>query len=64
MDSTRPNSVGGKRRSFLFVLIKPSHYGEDGYVIRWWRTVIPANSLHRLSNAGSDRLELLTIVPK
>ena len=26
--------------------------------------VIPANSLHRLSNAGSDRLELLTIVPK
>ena len=26
--------------------------------------VIPANSLHRISNAGSDRLELLTIVPK
>ena len=26
--------------------------------------VIPANSLHRLGNAGSDRLELLTIVPK
>ena len=26
--------------------------------------VIPANTLHRLSNAGSDPLELLTIVPR
>jgi quercetin dioxygenase-like cupin family protein len=26
--------------------------------------VIPANTLHRLSNAGSDSLELLAIVPR
>ena len=27
-------------RKFLLVLIKPSHYDDDGYVIRWWRTLI------------------------
>ena len=32
-------------RRFQLVLIKPSHYGEDGYVIRWWRAIIPSNSL-------------------
>src|SRR5438128_956614 len=33
------------KRRFQLVLIKPSHYGEDGYVIRWWRATIPSNSL-------------------
>ncbi len=32
-------------RRFQLVLVKPSHYGEDGYVIRWWRAIIPSNSL-------------------
>jgi radical SAM superfamily enzyme YgiQ (UPF0313 family) len=27
------------------VLIKPSHYDRDGYVIQWWRSTIPSNSL-------------------
>lgn len=27
------------------MLIKPSHYDEDGYVIQWFRSAIPANSL-------------------
>jgi radical SAM superfamily enzyme YgiQ (UPF0313 family) len=27
------------------VLIKPSHYADDGYVIRWMRSVIPSNTL-------------------
>jgi len=27
------------------VLIKPSHYDDDGYVIRWFRSPMPANSL-------------------
>jgi hypothetical protein len=30
---------------FSVVLIKPSHYDDDGYVIRWHRSVIPSNSL-------------------
>src|SRR5215510_11345101 len=33
------------RRRFQLVLIKPSHYDDDGYVIRWWRAMIPSNSL-------------------
>src|SRR5690242_12442462 len=31
--------------AFRIVLIKPSHYGEDGYVIQWRRSTIPSNSL-------------------
>src|SRR5688572_4409943 len=34
-----------KNRRFSLVLIKPSHYDEDGYVIQWFRSAIPSNSL-------------------
>jgi radical SAM superfamily enzyme YgiQ (UPF0313 family) len=34
----------GNRR-FHIALIKPSHYDADGYVIQWWRSTIPSNSL-------------------
>jgi hypothetical protein len=34
---------GTKR--FLVVLIKPSHYDDEGYVIQWHRSPIPSNSL-------------------
>jgi radical SAM superfamily enzyme YgiQ (UPF0313 family) len=34
----------GKRR-FKIVLIVPSHYDDDGYVIQWLRSMIPSNSL-------------------
>ena len=33
------------KRSFKIVLIKPSHYDADGYVIQWWRSLVPSNSL-------------------
>ena len=32
-------------RKFSVVLIKPSHYDDDGYVIRWVRSPMPSNSL-------------------
>ena len=32
-------------RRFCLVLIKPSHYDDDGYVIQWLRSAIPSNSL-------------------
>ncbi|MEM7223571.1 MAG: B12-binding domain-containing radical SAM protein [Pseudomonadota bacterium] len=32
-------------KQFLVVLIKPSHYDDDGYVIQWFRSPIPSNSL-------------------
>src|SRR5215470_12864362 len=33
------------KRVFQIVLIKPSHYDDDGYVIQWHRSTIPSNSL-------------------
>jgi radical SAM superfamily enzyme YgiQ (UPF0313 family) len=33
------------KRRFRIVLIKPSHYDDDGYVIRWLRNFMPSNSL-------------------
>ena len=32
-------------RVFRVVLVKPSHYDDDGYVIQWVRSSIPTNSL-------------------
>jgi len=35
------------RRSRLRVLlIKPSHYDDDGYVVQWWRNLMPTHSLN------------------
>ncbi len=33
------------KRTFRVILIKPSHYDDDGYVIQWWLSTIPSNSL-------------------
>src|SRR2546425_469762 len=33
------------KRRFCLILIKPSHYDDDGYVIQWLRSAIPSNSL-------------------
>ncbi|HJW86379.1 MAG TPA: radical SAM protein [Candidatus Brocadiaceae bacterium] len=32
-------------KKFCLVLIKPSHYDDEGYVIQWYRSAIPSNSL-------------------
>jgi radical SAM superfamily enzyme YgiQ (UPF0313 family) len=44
------------RRRFQLVLIKPSHYGDDGYVIRWWRSMVPSNSLASLYGIAADSI--------
>jgi radical SAM superfamily enzyme YgiQ (UPF0313 family) len=41
-------------RRFQLILIKPSHYGDDGYVIRWWRAVTPSNSLAAVYGIAAD----------
>src|SRR4051812_49815717 len=43
----------GERR-FIVELIKPSHYDDDGYVIQWWRSWIPSNSLACLCALSQD----------
>ena len=41
-------------RSFKIVLIKPSHYDADGYVIQWRRSMIPSTSLASLYGLLAD----------
>ena len=38
-------SVVSAATTFRVVLLKPSHYDDDGYVIRWMRSCIPSNTL-------------------
>jgi radical SAM superfamily enzyme YgiQ (UPF0313 family) len=41
-------------RRFVVELIKPSHYDDDGYVIQWWKSWIPSNSLASLYGIATD----------
>ncbi len=42
------------RRRFLLFLVKPSHYDDDGYVIQWYRSALPSNSLACVHGLASD----------
>jgi hypothetical protein len=44
-------------RRFVVELIKPSHYDDDGYVIQWWKSWIPSNSLACLYGIATDLAE-------
>jgi radical SAM superfamily enzyme YgiQ (UPF0313 family) len=41
-------------RQLDFIMIKPSHYDDDGYPIVWWKTLIPSNSLAALNGLARD----------
>lgn len=42
------------KRRFCLVLIKPSHYDDEGYVIQWYRSAIPSNSLAAVYGLARD----------
>ena len=44
-------------RKFSLILVKPSHYDDDGYVIQWFRSAIPSNSLAALYGLARDCAE-------
>jgi hypothetical protein len=44
----------GQSAIFHFVLIKPSHYDDDGYVIQWLRSVMPSNTLAAVYALAAD----------
>ena len=50
-------------RHFQLVLIKPSHYDDDGYVIRWWRAMTPSNSLAAVYGIAADCAERRMLGP-
>src|SRR6516165_9331209 len=39
---------------FHIVLIKPSKYDDDGYVVRFWKGVLPSNTLNVLHGLTED----------
>src|SRR5437762_9591510 len=41
-------------KTFCLALVKPSHYDDDGYVIQWFRSAIPSNSLAALFGLARD----------
>ena len=49
MVATKPSG-----RRFQLVLIKPSHYDDDGYVVQWLRSSIPSNSLAVMYTLAAD----------
>src|SRR5437660_9873778 len=54
--------VAGQDPAFFhIVMIKPSHYDDDGYPIQWFRSAIPSNTLACLNGLAEDarRREIL-----
>jgi Radical SAM superfamily len=51
------------RQRFCLILLKPSHYDDDGYVIQWLRSPIPANSLACLYGIAQDCAERQVLGP-
>ncbi|MBL0713652.1 MAG: radical SAM protein, partial [Desulfosarcina sp.] len=47
-----PQTTG--RDVFHFVMIKPTHYDDDGYPIQWLRSAIPSNTLACLNGLAED----------
>jgi hypothetical protein len=50
-------AASGIRPCFSLILIKPSHYDDDGYVIQWFRSAIPSNTLAVLYGLALDCIE-------
>src|SRR5690348_16915513 len=43
-----------KKTCFELILIKPTHYDDDGYPITWLKSHIPSNTLAALYGLGDD----------
>jgi len=48
------SATAAAKRRFCLVLIKPTHYCDDGYPIRWFRSAIPSNSLACIYSIAED----------
>jgi hypothetical protein len=51
------------KRRFQLVLIKPSHYDDEGYVVQWLRSSIPSNSLAVMYTLAADAAERQVLGP-
>ncbi|HEY2034032.1 MAG TPA: radical SAM protein [Rhizomicrobium sp.] len=55
--NTDMRAPASAKSRFRIVLIKPSHYDDDGYVIRWHRSTMPSNSLASVYGLIMDAIE-------
>jgi radical SAM superfamily enzyme YgiQ (UPF0313 family) len=58
--------LGTKRattRRFQLILIKPSHYDADGYVVQWLRSTMPSNSLAAVFSLAKGAAEREVLGP-
>src|SRR5205807_5908835 len=49
-----PGAAAREDRLFHFVMVKPTHYDDDGYPIQWVRSAIPSNTLACLNGLAQD----------
>ena len=49
-----PLANQAKNKVFHLILIKPSHYDDDGYVIQWVKSTMPSNTLATLNGLALD----------
>ena len=50
-------AAAAARKRFCLVLVKPTHYCDDGYPITWYRSAIPSNSLACIYGIARDYAE-------
>ena len=51
------------KRRFQLILVKPSHYDDDGYVVQWRISFIPSNSLACVYALARDAAERRVLGP-
>ena len=56
-------AVEAARRRFQLILIKPSHYDDEGYVVQWLRSSIPSNSLAVMYTLAADAADRQVLGP-
>jgi radical SAM superfamily enzyme len=48
-------------KQFHLILVKPSHYDDDGYVIQWTRSAVPSNTMAAIYGLALDSMERRTL---
>jgi len=49
--------AGTSTKKFCLILIKPSHYDDDGYVIQWFRSSVPSNTMAAIYGLALDCID-------
>ena len=60
-DFSEMNDSRATAKQFHLILIKPSHYDDDGYVIQWSRSAVPSNTMAAIYGLALDSMERLVL---